>query len=489
MFAEQCAEVADDAGPVLVVQQQQNSLGRDFDREAEEADDARIVRRTEKGAARGNNFRFASEQLHVQPLVEGHGFVRAFLLDVQTLRHGGGADVDVVHVLRCPGREIAAQNRACDGINVRKFLRFAAKSDVDAVHERRRELAQEPPELLTEHEVGLDLLVRFRVEEREVHGVADFAGEQVSGDDLGNFDAAFFLRLLGARAEVRRENDVGQFAERMIRRERFDDEHVERRTADAAGLQRGDEVVFLHDFTAGAIHEAHAGLHFCEGFGVEHVAGFLGDGHVNGDEIRLLVNPVGIARGLEAKLLGPRVGEKRIVGQHAHSERERAFADLGADAARAENAERFAANFGALKKFAVPFAGGHRGVGGGDFAGQRAEHEEGQLGGGEGVAAGRVHHDDPALRGRLDIDVVHAHAGAADDFELTRGLEHLLGDLGFRAHHDGIDLGDDGQQVGLGEAFFQHGDLKFRALPEQFNAAGRDGIADQYLHKKIRGAH
>jgi hypothetical protein len=42
---------------------------------------------------------------------------------------------------------------------------------------------------------------------------------------------------------------------------------------------------------------------------------------------------------------------------------------------------------------------------------------EGQLGRRDRVARGRVHHDDAALGGGLDIDVVHADAGPADDLE------------------------------------------------------------------------
>ena len=178
-----------------------------------------------------------------------------------------------------------------------------------------------------------------------------------------------------------------------------------------------------------------------------------------------------------------RLGEKRIIRQHAHAEREGALGDLAADAPETEHAECFAENLRALKHFAIPLARGHRGLGRGDFAGQRAQHEEGQFGGRDRVAAGRVHQHHAAVRGGLDIHVVHADARAADDFELFGGLENLLGDLGFRAHDDGIDLGDHGQKLGLGEALFEHGHLKFRALPEQFDAARRDWITDQNLHK------
>ena len=42
---------------------------------------------------------------------------------------------------------------------------------------------------------------------------------------------------------------------------------------------------------------------------------------------------------------------------------------------------------------------------------------------------GRVHHHHAAARGRLDVDVVEADAGPADDDELVGRFEHLGGDL------------------------------------------------------------
>ena len=48
------------------------------------------------------------------------------------------------------------------------------------------------------------------------YAVANFAGQQVTRDDFGNFHAAFFLRFVRARSQVRRQNDVRMFAERMI---------------------------------------------------------------------------------------------------------------------------------------------------------------------------------------------------------------------------------------------------------------------------------
>ncbi len=58
-----------------------------------------------------------------------------------------------------------------------------------------------------------------------------------------------------------------------------------------------------------------------------------------------------------------------------------------------------------------------------DVARQRQHQADRVLRGGDGVALGGVDDDDAALGRRLDVDVVDADAGAADDQQLGRGLE------------------------------------------------------------------
>ena len=43
------------------------------------------------------------------------------------------------------------------------------------------------------------------------------------------------------------------------------------------------------------------------------------------------------------------------------------------------------------------------------------------LGRGNGIAAGRVQHDDAASRRRFDIDIVHANTGATDHAQTRSG--------------------------------------------------------------------
>jgi len=72
---------------------------------------------------------------------------------------------------------------------------------------------------------------------------------------------------------------------------------------------------------------------------------------------------------------------------------------------------------------------------------------KGQLGRRDGVARGRVHHDHATFGGSIDIDVVDAHAGPADDLEERRGGEHRSGDLGLGAHRDRVHVFDEFQNL------------------------------------------
>ncbi len=114
-----------------------------------------------------------------------------------------------------------------------------------------------------------------------------------------------------------------------------------------------------------------------------------------------------------------------------------------ADAAEAENAQRFAAQLRALQVFLFPLAGVHGRVGRGQLARQREHQPDGELGDGNGIGAGRIHDHDAAARGGFGIDVVDANAGAADDAQLGRllhqGVVHLHG-------------GADDERVGIGES-------------------------------------
>ena len=145
------------------------------------------------------------------------------------------------------------------------------------------------------------------------------------------------------------------------------------------------------------------------------------------------------------RIVGAGCGEEGIVGDDGHAEGLGALGELGADAAHAEDGEALAVEFDALKGLAVPLSrrrASRRGPG--PMLRASAEHQgEGVLGGGNRVAARRVHHDHAVVGGGGAVDVVDADAGAADGFEVLRRGENFGGDLGFGADDEAVVVADD----------------------------------------------
>ena len=117
-------------------------------------------------------------------------------------------------------------------------------------------------------------------------------------------------------------------------------------------------------------------------------------------------------------------------------------------------------------------------MGGGNVPGAGTHEGEGVLGGGDGVAGGRVHDDHAVAVGGVTVDVVHADSGAADGFELFRGGEDLGSDLGLGADDERVVVADDGDQLIGGEANLEvGGDVRMGI--EQFDPSFADGVRDE----------
>ena len=95
----------------------------------------------------------------------------------------------------------------------------------------------------------------------------------------------------------------------------------------------------------------------------------------------------------------------------------------------------------------------------------------------DGVAAGRVHDDHAASRRGLDIDVIDADAGAADNPQTRSGLQYRRRHFGLTAHHDRAELGNELHQLRFAQAG-AHGDIQRSAGSELIDAALGNGISD-----------
>src|SRR5262249_12267010 len=103
------------------------------------------------------------------------------------------------------------------------------------------------------------------------------------------------------------------------------------------------------------------------------------------------------------------------------------------------------------------------------------------------VAAGGVHHD-YATRGRRgNVNVVHARARAAYDFEFVGRADDLGGNLGLAADDQGVVIADDPLQIFRLQTRIDV-DLKSLASPEQIHADLGKIIADQNFHNAMKPA-
>ncbi len=228
---------------------------------------------------------------------------------------------------------------------------------------------------------------------------------------------------------MRRDDDVVVALEQRVVGDRLGREDVERRAGDLAGVERVLERLVDQQLAAGAVDDPHAVAHLRERLGVQPAARLGRLRQVDGDEVGLAVDVAARLGLLDAELAEALGGDERVEGEHAHAEALGAGGDELADAAEAEDAERLLVDLDAAELRALPLAGGEAGVRLRDVARQRQHQRDGVLRGGDDVRLRRVGDDDPALGGRLDVDVVDPDAGAADDLEVVGAADQVGGQL------------------------------------------------------------
>ena len=143
---------------------------------------------------------------------------------------------------------------------------------------------------------------------------------------------------------------------------------------------------------------------------------------------------------LDSQLAGHGSGHERIMRYHFHAEGARPLGHFQSHAPQPDNAQRLAAQLRALQRFLLPLAGTRGGVGPRKMPRQRQHQRKSMLGHGNRVRARGVHHRDAAASSGFQINVVHAHAGAADHPQLG-GVRKQIGiHIHRRTHQQGIGI-------------------------------------------------
>ena len=149
--------------------------------------------------------------------------------------------------------------------------------------------------------------------------VTDAAGQR-RDHLLGGLVAGAVGRLGGRGAEVRRDDHV-RVAEQRVLGDRLGAEHVERRAADLARVERRLQVLVDDQRPAGDVEDPHAVLALRERLGVQPALGVGRLGQVERDEVGVGVDVVGGLGLLDAELAVALGRHVRVEGDHVHPER------------------------------------------------------------------------------------------------------------------------------------------------------------------------
>ena len=339
------------------------------------------------------------------------------------------------------------------------------------------ERANGAAELLRECDVGTndahDLFRNRSHVDRRRHGFA----AQSRTNALCHVDGHADLCLHGGCAEVRCEHNARNAAQRMILRERLALEHVDRRPRNDPILDCRRQITFVDNAAARPVDETHALLHLTQLWHRDHAARLLRQRHMYRDKVRrrkdIVERPYSHAECLCTFLI-----DVRIIRNDVHIKGKCTLCNATADAPHANDAERLAAQLHTDERLAIPRARVHRRIRRWDLACKREHHRHCVLRRGNCIATRRVDDNDPALRRRLYVDVVHADTCASNDLEFIGAREHIRRHLRRRAHHESIVVTDDLHEF-LMRDLVSHIDLILR---QQSDPLGRNSVHSQNLH-------
>jgi hypothetical protein len=274
---------------------------------------------------------------------------------------------------------------------------------------------------------------------------------------------------------VRRDHHVG-VAEQRVLRDRLGAKDVERRPAHLARVERRAEVLVDDERPPGDVEDPHAVLALGERFGVEPALGLGRLRKVEGDEVGAGVDVVGGLGLLHAEVAVAIRAHERVEGDDVHAEGERPVGHELADAPEAEDPERLVHELDARVLGAVPAPRDQRRMRLRHVPRQGEQQRERVLRGGDHVGLRRVGDDDPALRGGIDVHVVHADARATDGLEIGGVPEDVRRELRRRADEDAV-VGADGLLELAVLPVRAHVDVE--VLAQQTDTRGPDLLRDQ----------
>ena len=127
-----------------------------------------------------------------------------------------------------------------------------------------------------------------------------------------------------------------------------------------------------------------------------------------------------------------------VVGNETHVESACALGNQRADAAEAQDAERFAGKLDAFPLAALPAPRGECAMSLRHVAGNGQDQRHGVFGGGKHVGLRCIHHHHALFGGRFNVDVVQPDARASNDYQLFACCQHCCVNHGGRTNDEGV---------------------------------------------------
>src|SRR5690554_2122229 len=314
--------------------------------------------------------------------------------------------------------------------------------DVDAVFgEHGVDLAQHAGDVLVYVQQAMLVRVLRQCHFREVDRGDGRAVVAVLDQLFGHFITDVFLCFHGGAAHMRGQDNVIELAQRadelVIVGTRLDRKYVDGGAQQLAGFQCFTQGIDINHGTACGVDEDRILLDLVKLGGTHHVFGRGQFGYVQGHDVthaqqfRQRADLFGIAQ----RQLGDHVIEEDI-----HAQTLSQYAQLGADAAIADDTQLLAADFVGVLRALEPYAAVGLGVLFRHAAQQDDRLGQHQLGYGAGVGVGRIEYGNTAFSGSLQVYLVGTDAEAAHGNQLLRRFEHLAGQLGAGADTDEVSI-------------------------------------------------
>ena len=302
-------------------------------------------------------------------------------------------------------------------------------------------------------------------------------------DELGGHLAAdALLGLASGTTDVRREQHVLEADERGLEVTLvtlgLDREHVDGGTQDVLRLQGRSQRVDVDHGAARGIDEEAALLHASDLLGTHHVLRVRRLGHVQAHHVGLGQQLV--QRGELACIAQRQLGLD-VVEHHAHAQGLGQQAQLGADMAIADDAQRLATHLERVGSALHPAAPVQQCVLLRDAAHQHDDLGQHQLGHAARVGERRVEHGHATLGCGIQGDLVGPDAEGTDSDQLVGLLQHLGRELGARAQPHEVGIGNGIDQClpfqRLGVSF----DLGVPVGSERFDGGRMDAFQQHHL--------